>query len=191
MSNSRIITFFRENEAYGEFSNFSKHPILYAHPGYDGDPEVLKEYPTSEHAYQALKFDYPGASEASRAYAEIIRKTNTPYKAKLLGHQKLAPRNSPSWRLKLDPTIRVYQRVKPDPKWEESKYLMMVDILVAKFTQHENLRDLLLNTNDAIIQEDNPYDDYWSIGKDGSGLNMLGQALMVVREAIRNMDEDS
>jgi ribA/ribD-fused uncharacterized protein len=42
-----VINFYRVSEAYGEFSNFSPHPITLAG----------KRWPTTEHYFQAQKFE--------------------------------------------------------------------------------------------------------------------------------------
>ena len=57
--------------------------------------------------------------------------------------------------------------------------------LFAKFTQHKNLKNVLLDTQDAILQEDSPTDYIWGTGADGTGQNLLGFILMKVRDDIR------
>jgi exodeoxyribonuclease III len=41
--------------------------------------------------------------------------------------------------------------------------------------------DTLLDTRDAVLIEDSPYDDYWGTGPDGQGLNWAGRVLMDIR----------
>ena len=55
----------------------------------------------------------------------------------------------------------------------------------AKFTQHADLRQLLLDTGDAAIVEHTTNDAYWGDGGDGRGRNVLGQILMSVRQELR------
>lgn len=69
--------------------------------------------------------------------------------------------------------------------WESAKVSLMTDAVRAKFTQHEELRVLLLGTVDAKIVEHTENDDYWGDGGDGRGRNMLGQILMRVRAELR------
>jgi ribA/ribD-fused uncharacterized protein len=57
---------------------------------------------------------------------------------------------------------------------------------LAKFTQHENLKKLLLDTGDAELQEDSQDDFFWGIGADGSGKNVLGKILMRIRDEIKS-----
>ena len=68
---------------------------------------------------------------------------------------------------------------------EEVKYAVMVKALQAKFTQHEQLKKLLLSTGDRKIVENTTFDYDWGCGKDGTGKNLLGLALMEVRGQLR------
>lgn len=68
--------------------------------------------------------------------------------------------------------------------WEKVKISMMREALVAKFTQHVELRDLLSATGDAELVE-HTNDTFWGDGGDGSGANLLGVVLMEVRDMIR------
>lgn len=56
----------------------------------------------------------------------------------------------------------------------------------AKFTQHEELTQFLLQTEDNKIVEASPRDAYWGTGKDGRGKNRLGIILMEIRKEIRD-----
>lgn len=67
---------------------------------------------------------------------------------------------------------------------------------LAKFSQHPDLRGRLLDTGDRIIAEASPRDSIWGIGMAEDdpnvtdttlwGLNLLGKALMRVRETLRH-----
>jgi ribA/ribD-fused uncharacterized protein len=61
----------------------------------------------------------------------------------------------------------------------------MREAVRAKFTQHEDLRKILLGTQDALLVEHTPRDSYWGDGGDGSGKNMLGRILMEIRAELR------
>lgn len=65
--------------------------------------------------------------------------------------------------------------------WEDVKYEVMLEGLRRKF-QIPHLRDQLLETGDKIIREDSPTDFEW--GYRNNGQNLLGKALMQVREEI-------
>lgn len=70
------------------------------------------------------------------------------------------------------------------PNWSKVKFDRMKRILSAKFTQHEDLRELLLSTGTARLVEsatvDNPVNRLWG-EVNGVGQNKLGQLLMEVR----------
>jgi ribA/ribD-fused uncharacterized protein len=74
------------------------------------------------------------------------------------------------------------------PGWSTSKFDRMAAVLRAKFTQHADLKDILLNTGDARLVEsasvDNAVNRLWG-EVNGVGKNMLGTLLMGVREEIR------
>ena len=70
------------------------------------------------------------------------------------------------------------------PDWEQAKDEIMHRAVLAKFTQHAKLRELLLATGDAEIVEHSRNDSYWADGGDGKGRNQLGKILMQVREEL-------
>ena len=117
---------------------------------------------TSEHYFQAQKFE-------NKAYQIKIRKANSPMLAARLGRDRK-------------------QKLRRD--WESVKVGIMRAGVLAKFTQYEDLRLLLLSTGDEKLVEHTQNDDYWGDGGDGSGKNILGHILMQVREALRADRED-
>lgn len=149
MTNENI-KFWRASEKYGCFSNFSKHSI-----SYQG-----KEYPTSEHLYQALKFNDP-------VMREKVRLAKTPKESKEIAY---------SFGI---------SNVRTD--WDEVKFEIMVSILELKISQHKSIEDLLMSSGYADIVENSPYDYVWGCGKDGSGKNLLGKAWMEVRRNRREL----
>lgn len=46
----------------------------------------------------------------------------------------------------------------------------MYKALKAKFSQNNDIRDKLLQTSNRMLVEDSPYDAYWGIGSDKTGL---------------------
>jgi ribA/ribD-fused uncharacterized protein len=66
-----IIKFYSVSDEFGEFSNFAHYPIKLKG----------KEWPTSEHYFQAQKFK-------DSSYETKIRKANTPMIAALLGRSR-------------------------------------------------------------------------------------------------------
>jgi len=115
-----------------------------------------KTWPTSEHYFQAQKFHDVTVQEA-------IRNDPRPLKAAKTGRSREYP-------LRRD--------------WESVKDSVMRKAVLAKFTQHMNLRSLLLSTGNAKLVEHTELDAYWADGGDGSGKNMLGRILMEVREEL-------
>jgi ribA/ribD-fused uncharacterized protein len=74
------------------------------------------------------------------------------------------------------------------PGWSTSKFARMKAILQAKFSQHADLRETLLETGDARLIEsatvDSAVNRLWG-EVNGVGKNMLGTLLMEVRSEIR------
>jgi ribA/ribD-fused uncharacterized protein len=116
-----------------------------------------RTWPTSEHYFQAQKF-------AGTPREEEIRRVKSPSVAARMGRSRQHP-------LRRD--------------WEHVKDQVMRAAVLAKFSQHGDLRAILLGTGDAVLVEHTENDSYWGDGGDGSGKNRLGQILMSVREELR------
>jgi len=116
-----------------------------------------REFPTAEHAYQAGK----ATKEPVR---EWILSAPTPALAAMAAHGLY------TWDVV--------------PNWSQIKYQRMRQVLRAKFTQHEDLRQLLLSTGKARLVEagrvDNAVNRTWG-EVNGKGSNMLGLMLMELR----------
>jgi ribA/ribD-fused uncharacterized protein len=68
--------------------------------------------------------------------------------------------------------------------WNDIKVQVMYEINRLKY-QHPDLRQQLLLTGTCYLEETNTWGDrFWGVCN-GSGLNMLGQVLMLVRDEIR------
>jgi hypothetical protein len=169
------IDFYDPKGAYGCFSNYWTIPGGFQYNGI--------RYQTSEHAFQAAKFNYDGASIESMQYAEIIRKANTPNKARILARQSIG--GGYKWRTDLNPIILRYQHIGIRSNWREIRDQIMFDILKQKF-DHEHCRTMLLTTGSMLIRENSPRDTYWGIGKDKTGQNKLGLLLMQIRDNLRS-----
>lgn len=67
--------------------------------------------------------------------------------------------------------------------WDEVKDALMKDIVRAKFDQHLDLKKMLINTGNSVLEEGNTWGDkYWGIdSRTGKGENHLGRILMELR----------
>lgn len=127
-------------------------------------------YPTAEHYMmhqKALLFgDYENAYK--------IVKAESAHEAKLLGRQVK----------NFDATI-----------WQKHSFDIVVIGNLAKFSQHQHLKEFLMSTQNAVLVEASPNDIIWGIGLSEThpdatnlikwkGRNVLGFALMHVRDII-------
>jgi ribA/ribD-fused uncharacterized protein len=136
-------------------SNFSRHPVTV----------FGRTWPTSEHAFQ-------GCKPVDPAIREAIHRSASPAKAAALGRTNPMradwERTVTGSRLGLVPGVLV-------------KDTVMYDVVKAKFQQHADIREALLATGDAQLIEAAVHDPYWGEGCSHTGLNKLGQILMLVR----------
>lgn len=81
--------------------------------------------------------------------------------------------------------------------WTNRRYDLVVQGNWHKFSQHEALKTFLINTQDRVLVEASPVDRIWGIGLAATderaanptqweGLNLLGFALMDVRDQLQN-----
>lgn len=128
-------------------------------------------YKTAEHWMMAKKAELFKDNEV---LAKII-KANSPAEAKKLGRE-----------------VRNYD----DKLWLANRYEIVKQGNYYKFSQNPDLKKFLINTNERVLVEASPVDPIWGIGmasdhKDiinpekWKGLNLLGFALMEVRDELR------
>ena len=116
-------------------------------------------YPTSEHLYQALKTEI--SSER-----EFVRNAGTPGESKRRGRQTTVREN-----------------------WNAIKIAKMREVVREKFLQNPELGRKLLDTDDALLVEENTWNDqFWGVCR-GKGENYLGLVLMNVRLELRRKEE--
>lgn len=114
-----------------------------------------KRWLTSEHAYQAAKTSVEQEQEE-------IRLARNPAQAKRLG-----------------------KAVTMREDWNEIRVDVMREIVREKFSQNEQLKRMLLATEDLYIEETNYWGDtFWGVCK-GKGENNLGKILMEIRQEFR------
>lgn len=118
-------------------------------------------FPTAEHAYQAGK-------ARKSAVREWLMAAPSPSLLAMAAHGLYV------WDIA--------------PDWAKIKFDRMKRILVAKFTQHDDLQALLLGTANSRLVEsatvDNSVNRLWG-EVNGVGQNKLGQLLMEVRAELR------
>lgn len=156
------------------FDDLGTHnPICWLSNFYVGSPFMWAgyEWQTSEHAYQAAKY----FNSNDEQFLKILN-APTPDEAKFLG--------------------RTGANIRAD--WESAKYAVMKEVVWAKFSSHNDLAQLLIDTGDAYLQEGTFWnDEVWGVNlvgtnPDGSqyiiedpfkreGRNWLGTILMEVR----------
>ena len=121
-------------------------------------------YPTAEHAYQAGK-------ARKDEVREWILSAPTPSLVAMAAHGLY------TWDIV--------------PEWSRTKFDRMRKVLKAKFSQHEDLKKLLLSTGNARLVEagrtDNAVNRTWG-EVNGKGQYMLGVLLMEVRDEIRALE---
>ena len=74
--------------------------------------------------------------------------------------------------------------------WNKIKDYIMLKALRFKFKQNAHLREILLNTGNALLIEHTSRDSYWGDGGNGTGHNKLGLLLMQVRNELTKKDKD-
>ncbi|MBT7445849.1 MAG: NADAR family protein [Methylococcales bacterium] len=142
------IYFYTTKGQYGEFSNFSNFGIKVGGLW----------WPTTEHYFQAQKFE-------NEQYQEAIRLARTPKRAAELGRSRKLPMRD---------------------DWSEFRDDVMKLAVLKKFKTHKKLGDLLQGTEGERLVENAPGDYYWGCGADGSGENKLGQILEEVRSELKD-----
>ena len=130
-----IIKFYSTSDEYGEFSNFARYPIKVKG----------KKWPTSEHYFQAMKFQ-------NNKDQDSIRMAKTPMEAARSGRDRKK-------KLRRD--------------WESIKDNVMREAVLAKFEQHTNLAELLLSTGSAKLIEHTENDSYWGDGSGKNMLGQI------------------
>lgn len=132
---------------YYMLSNFSAFQVRFAGVN----------YPTSEHAYQAMKFN--------EAWRQLQVKMQT--------SAHLAMKLAQSWS-------NHYRK-----NWNAEKVDWMYRICSAKCEQHPYIQRKLLETGDRELIEASPIDSFWGWGPDKQGCNELGKVWMRIREELQ------
>ena len=70
--------------------------------------------------------------------------------------------------------------------WDDVKISIMEELLRLKIEQNPYVKKKLLQTEDYMIVEDSPKDDFWGWGPNRNGQNNLGKLWMKLREELKN-----
>ena len=108
-------------------------------------------------------------------------------------YNKIIVAKSPAEAKNLGRQVRNFD----DTIWNDKRCEIVVNGSLQKFGQNKDLKEFLLNTKDRVLVEASPVDRIWGIGlsadsdkaenpKRWNGLNLLGFALMEVRDILKN-----
>ncbi len=138
----------------------------------------------SGHAFRVEGITYPTAehfmmAEKARLFRDDVHLSS------------ILSAKSPSIAKKLGRQVTGFD----DKIWLQHRWDIVVRANAAKFTQHTELKQFLIQTGERIIVEASPYDRIWGIGlaadhpdaerpQNWKGLNLLGFALMEVRSQL-------
>lgn len=162
LKNEDMVAFFRTNEVYGCFSQWWISEMII---------DDIK-YNCCEQYMMAMK-------------AKLFNDETT--------LREIMAESSPDRLKKLGRKVKGFDSV----VWDKHKYDIVLKGNLAKFSQNEGLKRKLLGTGDKVLIEASPYDNVWGVklSKSNSnikevdkwlGSNLLGFALMEVREIIKN-----
>lgn len=149
---AEILDFYLRSKPYGEFSNFALFPLFI-----DG-----KWWPTSEHYFQAMKYE-------KEELIEWVRTAPTPMEAANRGRDPQIPKR---------------------PDWFHIREEVMFKALWDKYTRYETLKTLLLSTGEARIFEHTKNDCYWGDCGDRTGKNKLGIMLEDIRSKLVSASQE-
>jgi predicted NAD-dependent protein-ADP-ribosyltransferase YbiA (DUF1768 family) len=137
---------------------------------------------SSEIYFQAKKFE-------GTEHEQIVRAAETSQMAADMGRERSRPLRA-DWNDEKDmaslpdhATLSVAWAKHVGRPMLVKDYIMLLAVR-AKFTQHEDLKQLLISTAESLLVEHTKNDSYWADGGDGTGVNMLGKILMIVRDEI-------
>jgi ribA/ribD-fused uncharacterized protein len=124
-------------------------------------------YPSSEHAYMSAKSN-------RIADKKIFQKISGS------GGEHIGPSAAQARKMGQNITLR--------EDWEQVKSSVMLECLISKFTNNEDLKNKLLETENKYLEETNWWmDRFYGVDyKTGQGQNMLGRCLMKVRRFLQD-----
>ena len=121
------------------------------------------EWPSVAHYFHAMKFE-------DETYREKIRQASHPKKAKKLGRSR-------------------FNKIRKD--WKKVKTTAMTRAVYTKCRTHADVAEMLLETDNRMLIENNSYDYFWGCGRDRRGENYYGKVLMNVRNKLREEQKEA
>lgn len=115
------------------------------------------EWPSVEHYFQAMSFEDEGLRDQ-------IRSADHPAEARKIARKHRRRRRK---------------------GWDRLKATYMIRGIYTKCCTHPEVAKALLDTGDQHILETSQYDYFWGCGRDLRGENRFGEALLSVREKLR------
>jgi ribA/ribD-fused uncharacterized protein len=115
------------------------------------------EWPSVEHYYQAMKY-------GDADYREQIRQAPHTADAAKLGKSKKHGKRK---------------------DWDKVKVTFMTRGMYIKCRSHDEVAQMLLDSENVEIAEVSQYDYFWGIGRDLRGDNAFGKMLMGIRDKLR------
>ncbi len=152
---------------------------------------------TSDCLSQWWMADFEAADNTYRCAEQYMMAS----KARLFGDraaaEKIMGTSDPAEQKKLGKGVHDFDPV----TWDKFNRSVIVNGNWLKFSQNRPLADFLLSTGDSVLAEASPYDKIWGIGLDASdsrarnpqkwqGQNLLGFALMEVRDELRRVNQN-
>jgi len=173
-SKQKVIGFYGRKSHFSEFSNFHHAPFDFHLPEF-ACHEGWNHTIYCEVSEKAIMLTKAALMKDRQSFEEMI-KTTDPAAVKALG------RSVSPWNQEL---------------WEAHLEAVAFEVVRQKFASSRQLRDLLFSTGDHVIAEATRNDSIWGIGinvddprvqdqQQWRGRNVLGFALMRVREHLRN-----
>jgi ribA/ribD-fused uncharacterized protein len=169
INNDPIITFYKEKEDYGYFSNFYRESFNFELK--DGKYKGI--YPV-EFSEKAIMLSKAALMDDPDSFKEILN-SKSPMDSKKLGRK-----------------VKGFKQ----ELWDDNICDIAKNVCISKFSFSEKLKKYLLDTGDLIIAEATKNDKIWAIGlkinnpdnqniSKWKGTNILGWALMETRAYLR------
>jgi len=161
---------------YRFLSNF--HPAEITHQGI--------KYPSVEHFYVAMKIN-----KSQFIQVKVTTREGT---SKQLKQMDVAEAREYISKIKTAGDVkRLGRELSIRADWNSVKYDVMLYGVRKKFYEHEDLKQLLLETGDSELIEGNTWHDiYWGVCECpkccGTGENNLGKVLMQVRKELMEIE---